>query len=59
MVTVCNNGTYGFDCAYNCSGHCLHNSPCNKTTGNCEGGCEPGYTDENCRKGEFLINLII
>ncbi|XP_065930258.1 uncharacterized protein [Magallana gigas] len=59
-VQECNNGTYGYNCVNNCSGHCLNNSPCNKQTGHCDGGCIPGYTDPYCSKkcslGHFGVN---
>lgn len=44
----CDNGTDDIDCINRC--HCLNNYPCNKQTGNCEGGCNPGYTNSNCSK---------
>lgn len=47
---VCEDGTYGYDCNNNCSGNCLGDSPCNKQTGHCKGGCRPGYTTALCNK---------
>ena len=47
---VCEDGTYGYDCNTNCSGNCLGDSPCNKQTGHCKGGCSPGYTTALCNK---------
>lgn len=40
--TECDCGTYEYDCLHNCSGHCLNDSPCDKQTGHCYRGCEPG-----------------
>lgn len=52
--TECDEGTYGYNCSNNCSDHCLNNSPCNKQTGHCDKGCNPGYTDSYCRKCKRL-----
>uniref|UniRef100_K1PJI1 Scavenger receptor class F member 2 n=1 Tax=Magallana gigas TaxID=29159 RepID=K1PJI1_MAGGI len=46
----CGDGTYGYGCVNNCSGHCLNDSPCNKQTGYCDRGCNPGYKDDKCSK---------
>lgn len=50
-VLECDDGKYGYNCTYNCSGHCLSDSTCNKQTGHCDGGCEPGYTAKDCSNG--------
>lgn len=50
MVTGCENGTFGNNCISNCSGHCLHDHPCNQETGHCDEGCQPGYNDTFCSK---------
>lgn len=60
-VIECEDGTYGYNCTNNCSGQCLHNSPCNKYTGHCDNGCNPGYTNSDCIKGKFTnkeINML-
>lgn len=51
----CDDGTYGYNCINNCSGHCLDDYPCNKETGRCDVGCKPGYTTDNCSKGNCII----
>lgn len=51
LQTECHPGTYGPNCAHKCSGHCLNNSTCNRTTGNCDMGCDSGYTGDPCDKG--------
>lgn len=53
IIIECEDWTYGYKCVNNCSGHCLHNSVCNKQTGHCNGGCSPGYTNDDCSKGNF------
>lgn len=53
-----------YNCAKNCSFHCLHDYLCDKQTGRCHGGCDPGYTNSDCKKGKttdhkhvhFVIN---
>lgn len=50
-VTECNDGNHGYDCVNNCSGHCFNNTPCNKQTGQCDRGCKPGYTNNDCNNG--------
>lgn len=47
----CPIGTFGSDCGHNCSGHCIDDIPCNRTTGRCDSGCKPGYTGELCDTG--------
>lgn len=58
-VTACVDGTYGYNCSSNCSGHCLNNFSCNKRTGHCDRGCNPGYTDNACNKGKFTNECTI
>ncbi|XP_056002467.1 multiple epidermal growth factor-like domains protein 10 isoform X2 [Ostrea edulis] len=52
MGTFCENkckmGTYGPNCIYNCSGHCLNDGICNRETGYCDTGCKSGYTGRYC-----------
>ena len=57
-VVVCEDGTFGYDCINNCSGNCLDDSPCNKQTGHCEGGCKPGYTNVLCNKRIYMTNSL-
>lgn len=52
MSLACDDGSYGYDCVNNCSGHCLNGSHCNKQAGHCDKGCNPGYTNDNCSKRE-------
>lgn len=58
IVTECIDGTYGYKCVHNCSGQCVNNSPCDKQTGHCGRGCNPGYTDSYCSKGEYTYRSI-
>nr|XP_022311777.1 multiple epidermal growth factor-like domains protein 10 [Crassostrea virginica] len=47
-ATECPDGWYGFDCKRQCSGHCRDNDPCNKVTGQCDGGCAHGWYGQHC-----------
>lgn len=58
MITECSDGTYGYNCVNKCSGHCLNDSSCNKQTGQCDGGCKPGYKDADCRKSKYIDNFV-
>lgn len=51
ITQECVNGTFGYDCVKKCSGHCVYDSPCNKKTGVCDMGCNPGYFDTYCSRG--------
>ena len=55
FYVVCDDGTYGSNCFHNCSRNCLDDSPCNKETGHCESGCNPGYTSALCNQGNFIF----
>ncbi|XP_046328686.2 uncharacterized protein LOC124112569 [Haliotis rufescens] len=46
----CSDGRYGSGCTISC-GHCENNASCNKVTGACEGGCEPGWMGSTCKEG--------
>nr|XP_022311771.1 multiple epidermal growth factor-like domains protein 10 isoform X1 [Crassostrea virginica] len=47
-ATECPDEWYGFDCKQQCSGHCRNNDPCNKVTGQCDGGCPYGWYGQHC-----------
>ena len=48
ISTECPDEWYGFDCKQQCSGHCRNNDPCNKVTGQCDGGCAHGWYGQHC-----------
>lgn len=58
LVAGCDDKSYGYGCLYNCSGHCLNDSPCNKQTGHCDGGCNPGYTNKDCNESKITDQCI-
>ena len=55
LFAVCEDGTYGLNCAYNCSGNCLNDYPCNKQNGHCGGGCKPGYIKDLCNERMLIF----
>lgn len=58
IKTECEDGTYGYDCGHNCSGHCLNNSPSNKQTGHCDRDCSSGYTNVFCEESKIRVTKI-
>lgn len=57
IFVECPLGTYGPYCAHKCSGHCLGSVACNRTTGNCDTGCDFGYTREICKTAVLKSNV--
>lgn len=51
MFTECPLGSFGPYCVYNCSGNCLGDVACNRTTGKCDTGCDVGHTGDLCETG--------
>lgn len=45
----CQDGQYGRDCRYNCSGNCLNDGVCDRQNGTC-GSCAMGYQGRKCDK---------
>lgn len=50
-IVACSNGTFGRNCAYNCSGHCLNEEICDKKYGICK-SCSVGWENEFCNKSK-------
>ena len=48
MLTECPAGFYGRDCKENCSTKCIVPGSCDSMTGQCEGGCQAGWTQSKC-----------
>lgn len=47
-VVKCSSGTYGINCKETCSINCDVSKNCNRTTGECLGGCQPGWKGFHC-----------
>ncbi|XP_070205136.1 scavenger receptor class F member 1-like isoform X2 [Littorina saxatilis] len=45
---TCDNKTYGRKCSESC-GQCKGRQPCDRVTGSCITGCQPGYTGQLCK----------
>ncbi|XP_061166265.1 angiopoietin-1 receptor-like [Saccostrea echinata] len=49
---ACLPGYYGRDCRYRCSDNCAIHNRCNRFTGECDGGCQPGWKEPRCIKDQ-------
>lgn len=45
--------SYGKDCQYPCSQHCI-NQTCDRFTGKCLSWCQEGFYGEMCNQGIFV-----
>ncbi|XP_046574038.1 scavenger receptor class F member 1-like [Haliotis rubra] len=48
VAIACSDGRYGQHCQSEC-GHCKGNLPCNKISGTCDQGCQPGFQEAFCK----------
>ncbi|XP_056017448.1 uncharacterized protein LOC125648701 [Ostrea edulis] len=54
----CPAGYYGLQCRSTCTGHCRDNLSCNQTTGQCDYGCDNGWTGIHCNtRNSFVVTL--
>uniref|UniRef100_A0A8W8MSG1 Multiple epidermal growth factor-like domains 10 n=1 Tax=Magallana gigas TaxID=29159 RepID=A0A8W8MSG1_MAGGI len=44
----CKERWYGVNCSQLCIGHCRDNTTCNHVTGQCDKGCDAGWTGLKC-----------
>lgn len=51
LCIECREGWYGLNCSQQCVGHCRNGATCNHVTGQCDGGCDAGWTGHQCKKG--------
>lgn len=59
MPIACREGWFGVNCSQRCSGHCKDNATCNDVTGQCDGGCNAGWTGTLCEKGIFSLFVLL
>lgn len=52
IPTDCSNGFFGAGCDAQCSEFC-RNKSCDRTTGTCLHGCEPGYVESHCNECQY------
>lgn len=55
ISSECIKGWYGIKCLQQCSGYCKDNITCDHVTGQCEEGCDKGWTGSLCDKGTCNI----
>lgn len=55
VKTECKVGWHGDNCSQKCLGNCRDGAPCNHVTGQCERGCDSGWTGSSCLKGNKKI----
>lgn len=48
VYSECDDGNFGENCIDKCNATCRS---CNKTTGICDNGCQPGWRGLNCQDG--------
>lgn len=53
-LTACPEGLYGYNCDKQCNMNCGDPGKCDRMTGQCENGCQAGWTEDRCEKGECL-----
>lgn len=51
LSTACSHGWYEKHCEQSCFGYCKRNTFCNHVTGQCEQGCDVGWSGSFCSKG--------
>lgn len=57
-LTACSHWWYGQDCEQRCIGYCKRNTFCNQMTGQCEQGCDVGWSGSFCNKGNCFFVYI-
>lgn len=60
-ILECPIGLYGENCEYKCSEYCYEPRRCDSVTGQCYGGCQPGWFTKTCGQSmsPFLISICI
>ena len=53
----CPRSVFGINCLNSCSVHCQVPMECDRVTGHCFNGCQPGWGDHTCNTSTFLILL--
>lgn len=56
ISSACRKGWYGVNCSQQCEGHCRDNNTCNHVTGQCDRGCDAGWTGMMCNQGICFEN---
>ena len=53
VSSACDDGKFGLNCSNTCSSFCFNDTVCDRVTGHCDEGCDPGYTNLHCNAGKF------
>lgn len=53
---ACPVGSFGYDCQAKCSVHCAVPDRCDRVTGECEDGCQPGWKGVTCDKRKRQVH---
>ena len=53
-LTECDVGLFGANCKEICSPKCKKPSLCDKVTGQCESGCQAGWTQSKCDTSMYV-----
>lgn len=60
FITECEKGWYGDNCRHQCKRYCKDGTTCNHVNGQCDAGCNAGWTGPFCDKGSirswFFLN---
>jgi hypothetical protein len=56
LKIACQAGQYGKNCGQRCSENCRMTNRCNRFTGECDGGCIPGWRLPTCQQGNRMTN---
>lgn len=51
---ACQSGYFGYNCSYQCSPNCNVTNNCDRFTGQCDGGCKPGWTGITCDQSKYV-----
>ena len=55
----CLRGLFGNNCLDSCSVHCKVPRECDKVTGHCFNGCQPGWGDQTCNTSTCFLLFIL
>lgn len=53
MSPECTERWFGVNCSQACDGHCRENMTCDHVSGECDRGCDAGWTGRMCGKGKY------
>lgn len=59
IIVECSAGFFGINCVNRCSEKCNLTRVCDRLTGQCDGGCIPGWKGATCNESKNSICLTI